>query len=404
MGAVGRTHRFGDAPTRVVLAGGGVAGLEALLALRSLMADRVTIELISPEPEFVYRPLWVLEPFGGRAPRFDLERIAREQGARYRADAIAEVDGPRRRVRTRGGADLGYDALVIATGTRTTDPVPGAMTFAADVEAGSFAVLLDELRSGSARSVIFAVPGAISWTLPAYELALNTAADLRAHGVEGVELTIVTPEDRALELFGREASDAVEALLREQGIRLVGGTHPVAADEDGLTVAPHGHVPAERVVVLPRLQGRSIAGIPCDEAGFVPTDDYGRVVGVTDVYAAGDCTTFPIKQGGVAAAQADVVAEVIAAGSGLNVAPNPFPAVLRGMLLTGSGPRYLSAHITCGPAMETAVDSEPLWWPAAKIFSRHLAPYLAANSEQLQRRQQQLSSAKVAPVGVDAAG
>jgi sulfide:quinone oxidoreductase len=380
-----------------------VAGLEFLLALRSLMADRVTVELISPAPEFAYRPLWVLEPFGGRAPSFDVARIAREQGARYRADAVAEVDSRRRRLRTHGGTDLGYDALVMATGTRATDSVPGAMTFAADVEAGSFAVLLDELRSGRTRSVIFAVPGALSWTLPAYELALNTAADLRARGVEGVELTIVTPEDRALGLFGREASDAVEALLREQGVRLITGTHPVAAGEDGLTIAPHGHVAAERVVALPRLLGRSIAGVPCDEAGFVPTDEYGRVAGVADVYAAGDCTMFPIKQGGVAAAQADVVAEMIAAASGLNVAPNPFPAVLRGMLLTGSGPRYLSARVTRGPAMQTVVDSEPLWWPAAKIFSRHLAPYLAANGEELQRQQQHASPA-AGPVGLGTSG
>jgi sulfide:quinone oxidoreductase len=387
-----------------VVAGGGVAGLEFLLALRSLMADRVTVELISPQPEFVYRPLWVLEPFGGRAPRFDLARIAREQDARYRADAVTEVDGRRRRLRTRDGVDLGYDALVMATGTRALDSVPGAMTFAADVEAGSFAVLLDELRSGAARSVVFAVPGAVSWTLPAYELALNTAADLRAHGVEGVALTLVTPEDRALALFGREASDAVEKMLQEQGVRFIAGTHPVAAGEDGLTIAPHGRVAADRVVVLPRLQGRSIAGVPCDEAGFVPTDEYGRVEGVSDVYAAGDCTTFPIKQGGVAAAQADVVAEVIAAEAGLNVTPNPFPAVLRGMLLTGSGPRYLSARVTRGPAMQTAVDSEPLWWPAAKIFSRHLAPYLAANGEQLQRRGQQHASPAETPAAVSPIG
>ena len=51
------------APHRVVVAGGGVAGLEALLALHALAGDKVDLTLVSPTPDFVYRPLAVAEPF-----------------------------------------------------------------------------------------------------------------------------------------------------------------------------------------------------------------------------------------------------------------------------------------------------------------------------------------------------
>jgi sulfide:quinone oxidoreductase len=48
---------------QVVIAGGGIAGLEALMALRDLAADRVALTLVAPDPEFTYKPFTVEEPF-----------------------------------------------------------------------------------------------------------------------------------------------------------------------------------------------------------------------------------------------------------------------------------------------------------------------------------------------------
>jgi sulfide:quinone oxidoreductase len=99
------------------------------------------------------------------------------------------------------------------------------------------------------------------------------------------------------------------------------------------------------------------------------------VAGLDDCYAAGDGTDFPIKQGGLAAQQADAVAEHVAARYGAPVEPAPFTPVLRGMLLTGATPRFLSASLGHRPE-EGATSSQPLWWPATKIAGRYLAPYL----------------------------
>lgn len=136
-------------------------------------------------------------------------------------------------------------------------------------------------------------------------------------------------------------------------------------------------IAADRVVALPTFEGHSISGIPQNEEGFVPTDAHMRVQGLTDVYAAGDATRFPIKQGGLAAQQADVAAASIAARVGISASHEPFHPVLRAALLTGGTPHYLRAEADGLPG--NAADSDrPLWWPPGKVAGRYLAPYLAA--------------------------
>jgi sulfide:quinone oxidoreductase len=66
----------------VVIAGGGVAGLELALALRALAEERVSVEVVAPEKEFTYRPLAVVEPFrAGEVASFPLRALVRAAGA-----------------------------------------------------------------------------------------------------------------------------------------------------------------------------------------------------------------------------------------------------------------------------------------------------------------------------------
>jgi len=78
---------------RVLVAGGGVAGLEALLALTDMAAARVDITLLSPQEDFVYRPLAVAEPFSmGRVHRYPLSQLTRDLGVRFVRGALDRVD------------------------------------------------------------------------------------------------------------------------------------------------------------------------------------------------------------------------------------------------------------------------------------------------------------------------
>jgi sulfide:quinone oxidoreductase len=363
---------------RVLIAGGGVAALEAMLAIRRLAEERVEIVLISPEKSFSYRPLSVAEPFGlGAERRFDLAEIVEDAGAALLEDRVSSVDAAARAIRTASGASLDYDALVIACGARRRAPFPEAITFWAPAGRDQMTELLEDLECGWVTSVAFVLPGGCGWPLPLYELALLTSSHLAAEGDGGVELMIVTPEAAPLELFGAEGSELIRRLLRQRRIGLLTDSYPDSYSGGELSLSPAGKLRVERIVTLPRVEGPGITGLPAGPHGFIPVDLYGRVPGLEDVYAAGDATTVPIKQGGLAAQLADVVAAGIAASAGAAVEPEPFRPVLRGMLLTGDTPRYLRTELAGSAGDESAVAEHALWWPPSKIAGRHLAPYLA---------------------------
>ena len=129
------------------------------------------------------------------------------------------------------------------------------------------------------------------------------------------------------------------------------------------------------IISLPVITGPEIAGLPCDPQGFVPVDEYGRVEGVADVYAAGDGTDFPVKQGGLATQQADAAAEHIAADLGADLDPQPFKPVLRGQLITGTESLNLRYGLAGGQG-EGAASPDYLWWPPQKVAGRYLAAWL----------------------------
>jgi len=362
----------------VVIAGGGVAALEAALTLRELCEDRVRVELLAPEPSFWYRPVAVAEPFGlGEVRHFDLGELAGAVGAGLSLGALAAVGVDRREAHTGAGAVLRYDALLIACGAVPQPAVPGALTFRGPADSDRMRVLLEEIDRGEVTRVAFVVPWGATWALPAYELALMTAAHLSAVGTYGVELTIVTPEAEPLHLFGSSASDAVRGLLDEAGVAFVGGVYPVELRDGRLLDLAGGAVPAERAVALPRLRGQRIDGLPQTVERFLEVDEHCAVRATDAVFAAGDITSFPVKQGGIAAQQAVAAAEAIAVLAGASLVPHPFRPVLRGLLLTGGDPQYLRRDLTAAGEEPDWASSSPIWWPPTKIVGRRLAPFLA---------------------------
>jgi sulfide:quinone oxidoreductase len=364
----------------VVIAGGSFAGLETMLALRALAEERVSIELWAPDPEFLYRPLAAASPFRvSLMHRFPLGAIAERCGARYRRAALAAVDARAREVRTAQGEPRSYDALVVACGARAVEAVPGALTFRGPPDVERFRELLERIQSGTVHRLAFVLPAGVSWPLPLYELALMTARQIRA--AAPAEITLITPERAPLAVFGVSASNLVRYLLDEQGIGLATDRHAVRYADGSLELLGGEEMSVDAVVSLPFLRGPYLEGLPHDADGFVPVDDHGRVKGVLGVYAVGDVTAFPVKQGGLATQQADVVAETIAAGAGADVGVAPLDPVLRALLLTGDRPAYLRAALGGHHGDPGVGGWEPLWWPPAKVAGVYLAPFLAENIE-----------------------
>ena len=368
---------------QVAIAGGGVAGAEALLALRHLLGDRVGIELVSGDRRLIHRPLAVAEPFGlGEGRTVDLDRLAEEQGASFVEDVLAEVEPERRAAVMQSGAELRYDALLLAVGARGVEQLPGALTYdGSQLANDAYRELLGELERGEPMRIAFAAPTGLRWSLPLYELALLTAHHVRERGLGGIELVLVSEEVRPLEMFGARASEALAALLKEAGVEFRGSHAPTAVREGELGLAHGDSIEADRVVALPRLEVAPIPGVPQGPSGFIGTDLQMRVEGLDAVYAAGDATWFPLNQGGIAAQQADVAAAAIAAAVDPEIPSEQFRPILRGALLTGAAPLYLRSGVGDDPDPAAAAGAAPLWWPPAKVAARHLAPYLGGSGE-----------------------
>jgi len=371
--------------TRVLIAGGGVAAVEGLLALRALAGERLEIELLAPRPEMEYRPLAVTQPFdAGRARTYDLHAIAKDMGAGVRLGALGAVRPGESNAVTRDGTEIDFDVLFVAVGATPGIALPGAITLKGPRYTGRYRALLAELKDGRVESLAFAAPAGAAWVLPLYELALLTADVVAKHRLD-TRLSLVTHEAAPLELFGQPASSAVRRLLEERGIELHTARYVGGVTEDGILMRPGTErIPAARVVSMPRLGGPWLPGLSCDREGFIRTDRHGLVEGTDNIYAAGDAIAFPVKQGGLATQQADAAAESIAARAGASVTPRPFRPLLRGMLLTGGAPRYMRAEISGGRGESSDVAEVALWWPPSKIAGRFLSPYLGIRHEELE--------------------
>lgn len=362
---------------QVAIAGGGVAAMEAVLALREREEPPrpLAVTMFAPDREFRLQALSVAEPFGGDAQTVDLDGFCAEHGVEYREDSVAEVWGGPQRVLTARGDEVFYDALLLATGARRHPVLPGAHAFRGAGDVGWFGTLLERLERGAIADVAFAVPRQVKWTLPIFELAMLTATWLRDHDRNGSHLSVVTHERQPLEVLGPKVSEQVAKLLDERGIEVVAGTGVVRFDRGRLVCEGGRDIRFDEVVALPGLDVPEIPGVPQGRHGFIGCDAEMRVDGLDHVWAAGDSTWFPVKQGGLAAQQAEIAAAGILDAAGAEVGVPPFRPIVRGALITGGRPRFM--RVPLGGDAGVALTSSPLWWPPVKVAGPRLGPYLA---------------------------
>lgn len=365
-------------PFRVLIVGGGVAGLEAVLALRELAGEQIAATLLTGAPEFVYRPMRVREPFAyAEACHYPLDEIARDIRVELVQDNFKWLDGDRRLVHTESGQALGYDALLLAPGAILRPRFKHALTLDDSLLDEQLHGLIQDVEGGYIHKLAFLAPTPMPWPLPIYELALMTKRRAYDMNVD-VSVTLATPEDAPLALFGSEVSRAVEQLLEEKGILVIPSAHAETPEVGQVTLHPGGRrLFVDRTISLPQLFGPDLPGVPTGSPDrFIPIDAHCKVPTLEGVYAAGDATDFPVKHGGIAAQQADTAAAAIAALAGAPVDPQPFHPIIHGVLLGGDEPIYLSARITGGHGSSSEVSTTPTWSSATKIAAMYLAPYL----------------------------
>jgi sulfide:quinone oxidoreductase len=359
---------------RVLIVGAGSAALEAAFRLQRIAEERVETTILAPDDHFATHAMAVLVPFAaGDVPHEPLARMAFEAGARLHRGRMASVDTDAHQVLTAEGQAIDYDALLIAVGAVQRSPLPHALAFGGPGTEEHMHGLVQDLEAGYVRRIAFVVPPGATWPVPLYELALMTADRAYEMG-QDPELTLVTAEESPLGLFGPEASSTLAARLAKRGIAVYAGVHAQVPTAGVVELHPSGErLSVSRVVTLPILDGPAVTGLPHDAHGFLPVDRHGRVQGARDVYAAGDATHHPIKQGGLACQQADAAAEAIAAQAGVAIEPEPYAAMLQGVLLTERAATSLRQETSAG-----VVPGQAVWWPPAKIAGRELSRHLSS--------------------------
>jgi sulfide:quinone oxidoreductase len=370
-------------PLRTLIAGGGVAALEAALALRDLADDRVDITLLAPEPRFAYRPMRVREPFGySVAKTYQVAEIAQDIGAEFVQDAFKRLDADRSTVHTEQGAVIEYDALLLALGARLRPAFSHGLTIDDWKLDEQLHGLIQDIEGGYVGSLAFVAPSPMSWPLPIYELALMTHRRAYDMNVE-LLITIITPEEAPLAVFGSTVSETVSGLLESRGIKTILSARSEVPAPGHVSIHPGDRsVRADRIVALPQLFGPSTPGVPGGgERGFIPIDAHCAIPHLEHVWAAGDATDFPIKHGGIASQQADTAAAAIAALAGAGVEQKPFRPEIHAVLLGADKPLYMSAHVTGGHGSSSQISETPTWSPPSKIAAKYLAPYLESRDQ-----------------------
>jgi sulfide:quinone oxidoreductase len=365
---------------RVIVAGADVAGLEAMFALRARAGAHVDITLIAPNRYFDYRPVNVHDPLAIHARvRVPLSHLVGAGDLRY--DRVIAVDLAVRRVRTAGGHELPYDALLIAE-PALPRAVPAGTHPLDEAHASGCRAAIGDLLTGRATSLAFVEPPAPTHALDLYDLAIHTAVTLRAQRVVAA-LTLVTADSAPLAILGQHAAAVLQETLGAHGVRLVTSTYMRSFATPELNLTAHGDgIAADRVIATPRLAGPRIDGLPCDPDGFLTVDVHGHVPHADRVFAAGDCTSFPVKHPSIAAQQADAAAASIAACAGAPVAPKPFCPVLRCIFPTRLR-WYVEAPLTGGSGDATRISALPLWSRHLRFDAPFLAPHLDPESDAL---------------------
>jgi sulfide:quinone oxidoreductase len=367
---------------RVVICGGGIAAVEGLLRLRRLVGDAAEIELVAPADELVYRPMAVHEPFAFGPPRrYPLRRVARDADAEWTKDALEWVDPDAQVVHTAAGRRVEYDALLVAVGARQVEAYKHVATFR-DAEAdATYHGIVQDIEGGYTRRMAFVQPVGPVWPMPLYELALMTAQRAESMGIRDLELSLVTPEPRPLAVFGTAVSDVVTNRLARAGVKVYANSLAKVSEKRRLVIQPQNvELEDQRIVAMPRIAGPAIRGLPGGGAhGFLPIDKHCAVRGTGGrVFAAGDVANYPIKHGGLGAQMADAAAAKIAVLLGARSEATPFSPVIRGKLLTGADPVYMSARPVGAESFESEVFDDPPWPAEDKVIAEELGPYLAA--------------------------
>jgi NADH dehydrogenase FAD-containing subunit len=358
---------------RVLVAGGGLGGVETATELKRLLRDRVDVTVITPQTRFLFRPDTVYLPFARLVPgiQFPLETALARRGIGYLRGRVIGADVDMSAFEVLFDERTGWlraDYLVLATGARPEPSLlPGLegrvlspWTIEGMRRIGSgLRALADGSERGRRGTVLFMVPPDVDWPPPIYELTFLTHAWLRRRGVRDmVEVRFRTAEPVFLRDLGPRLHPVLARGFAQREIeaefdwKLARVEAQSAVDDKGQRV--EGDL---MIAFAPYRGTATFPGLPLDGRGFLQTqtEETGRIRGRERVFVVGDAGDFPVKQGELAMLQAVSVADEIAADILGRPRERPFRADSQLILDRGDDALFLFA-----PLLERANPGGPV--------------------------------------------
>ncbi len=280
--------------TDVVVLGSGFAGLWAALGaarrLDELGATHsdVNVTVISSQP---YHDIRVRNYEADLTPcRIPLKDVLDPAGVGHIVADVRAIDAMSHTVRTSVGAHT-YDRLVIALGSQVVKPdIPGLYEFGFDVDTYDGAVRLQQHLAALADGPHGSAAGA-AVVVGAGLTGIETACELPGRLPAPARVTLVDHNPHVGSDMGTSARPVIEAAMRTNGVESRLGVRVTAVDEGGATLSTGEELAASTVVWCAGMRASPLTadlGVTRDRLGRVSVDDYLRVDGVDDVFAAGD--------------------------------------------------------------------------------------------------------------------
>jgi sulfide:quinone oxidoreductase len=314
---------------RIVILGGGVGGtLTANLLVRKLRHEvdtgDVEIMVIDAHGQHVYQPGFMYIAMGGeRASALQRpERSLLDKRVTLIVQEVVAIDPSSRHVELADGLRLGYDSLVLATGSRIVPEdiehfTTEAHHFYSAEAAERLRVALDAFSGGR---IVIGIAGMPYKCPPApLEVAFLIESELQERGLRSfAEIHFCSPIGRAFTI--ESVSDMATPILEEKGIELhtFFNVETIDPTRKVITSLEGEELPYDLLILVPPHRGAQVlidAGLAPAPGGWLPTDRHTLQVGERDdIWALGDATDLPLsKAGSTAHFEAPVVAERVAA-------------------------------------------------------------------------------------------
>ena len=309
---------------RIVIVGGGFAGVVAAESLAKQISTDHTVTLVSRNSEFVFYPDLVRVAFGKCEPAdisFDLRQTMLDHHVQFVQGEVARINPQDKQITIAHGefaGKMGYDYLLLAPGRRlATERVKGFFEHAnhlLDVEGAlRLGERIDRFNGGIA--VIGQCPGA-RLPVPAYETAFALSRLIQQRGLkEKSRITIVSPDSPRLQFGDLDMAVALRNALEEHAINYLPDFHIEHVTETSVVSSSGDWLDYNLLMLIPPFCGPSAVqqlGIT-DADGYINVDTSMRVKGLERVYAVGDCVNFcGPKLGHMAVHQAEIAANNLA--------------------------------------------------------------------------------------------